>query len=180
MVTWLYTCIPFLAVNIMIMWSDCVNAHMTTYLYWLGCPSCGVQWPRDQLSLTSGEEPGLHSKGKQIYNVFWCCQHFSMLFLFNCYVKPSSLYTLNSSHFTCSRMRGTRVVNHLLENSGNFSWNVNGKRLLGSSNWKTPEIYRSSKKVVLFSQLEHFEWISLFHYFTSSSLFTPIPGNQRF
>ena len=53
-----------------------------------------------------------------------------------------------------------RVV---LENSGNFGWNVNGKRLLGSSNWKTPEIYGSSEKVVLFSRLERFEWISLFH-----------------
>ena len=45
----------------------------------------------------------------------------------------------------------TWVVNHLLENSRNFGWNVNGKRLLGSSNWKTPEIYGSSEKVVLFS-----------------------------
>ena len=40
-------------------------------------------------------------------------------------------------------------IYHLLENSGNF--------------WKTPEIYGSSEKVVLFSWLERFEWISLFH-----------------
>ena len=59
--------------------------------------------------------------------------------------------------------RDTVVVYHLLENSGNFGWNVNGKRFLGSSNWKTPKIYGLSEKVVLFSWLERFEWISLFH-----------------
>ena len=55
------------------------------------------------------------------------------------------------------------VVYHLLENSGNFGWIVNGKRFGGSSNWKTPETYGSSEKVVPFSRLERFECISLFH-----------------
>ena len=63
----------------------------------------------------------------------------------------------------CSGTLFILVVYHLLENSGNFGWNVNGKRFLGSSNWKTPEMYGSSEKVVLFSRLERFESISLFH-----------------
>ena len=71
------------------------------------------------------------------------------------------------------------VVYHLLENSGNFGWNVNGKRFLGSSNWKTPEIYGSSEKVVLFSRLERFEWMSLFHLHVPA-FHTNIPANRRF
>ena len=55
------------------------------------------------------------------------------------------------------------VVYRLLENAGNFSWNVNGKRFFGSSNCKIPEMNGSSEKVVPFSWLERFEWISLFH-----------------
>ena len=55
----------------------------------------------------------------------------------------------------CSGLE-TKVVYHLLENSGNFSWNVNVKRFGGSSNWKTPETYGSSENVVLFSRLECF------------------------
>ena len=38
---------------------------------------------------------------------------------------------------------------------------------MGSSNWKTPEIYGSSEKVILFSRLERFEWISNIYLSTS-------------
>ena len=60
-------------------------------------------------------------------------------------------------------MADNTVVYHLLENSGNYGWNVNGKRFFDSPNWKIPEMNGSSEKVVLFSRLERFEWISFFH-----------------
>ena len=59
---------------------------------------------------------------------------------------------------------------HLVKISGNFGLAVNGKRFVGSSQWKIPGKKRKSKKVGPFSRLERSERKFAFHLHVSRSL----------
>lgn len=50
------------------------------------------------------------------------------------------------------------VVYHLQQLPGNSSWDVNGKRFFGSSQWKIPGTNGSSETVALFSRLGRSQW----------------------
>lgn len=56
---------------------------------------------------------------------------------------------------------------HLEKISGNFGWELNGKRFFDSSHRKIPGKGRTSKKVSPFFRLERSERIFVFHYHVS-------------
>ena len=59
---------------------------------------------------------------------------------------------------------------HLVKISGNFGLVVNGKRFVGSSQWKIPGKKGKSRKVAPFSRLERSERKFAFHLHISRSL----------
>ena len=66
------------------------------------------------------------------------------------------------------------VVNHLLKDSGKFSWKVNGTRLFGSFQRKISGRNRTSEKVVLFFPTEYFKQKFVFH--SSKPSLIPVSG----